>query len=126
MTADLVLLIHALIVAFIILGLILILTGKVLGWAWTLNPWFRIAHLLSISIVVIQAWFGAICPLTIWEMMLRSNTGDITYEGSFITHWLSALIYYEAPMWVFTVCYTVFGAVVIATWIWVRPRPFKA
>jgi hypothetical protein len=55
--ADLILLIHTLIVAFIILGLVLIFTGKVLSWAWVRNPWFRITHLLSISIVVIQSWF---------------------------------------------------------------------
>jgi hypothetical protein len=124
--ADLILLIHTLIVAFIVLGLILIFTGKVLSWAWVRNPWFRITHLLSISIVVIQSWFGAICPLTTWEMKLRSDTGNARYEESFIAHWMNALIYYEAPVWVFTVCYTVFGAAVIATWIWVRPHPFKA
>jgi len=59
-------------------------------------------------------------------MKLRSDTEDARYEESFIAHWMNALIYYEAPVWVFTVCYTVFGAAVIATWIWVRPHPFKA
>jgi len=32
-------------------------------------------------------------------------------------------LYFQAPAWVFAVCYTVFGAIVAASWIWVRPRP---
>ena len=45
-----------------------------------------------------------ICPLTTWEMALRE------------------LIYYQAPWWVFVVAYTAFGAVVVFSWFWVRPR----
>ncbi len=37
--------------------------------------------------------------------------------------WLGALLYYRAPDWVFVVVYTVFGALVLATWFAVRPRP---
>ena len=65
-----------------------------------------------------------ICPLTILEMELRSRGGGATYSGSFIAHWLEAILYYRAPPWVFALCYTLFGAVVIASWYWVRPRGF--
>lgn len=121
--ADTVLLIHALFVAFVILGLLLVLAGGLLHWSWVRNRRFRIVHLAAIVIVVLQSWFSIICPLTQWEMNLREKAGDTTYPGSFVAHWLETLLYYRAPEWVFIVVYTVFGALVVASWFWVRPRP---
>jgi hypothetical protein len=125
LVADAILVMHVLFVAFVVLGLILIFVGKFLSWLWVRNPWFRLAHLLGIGVVVLQAWFGVICPLTIWEMDLRSKAGETIYEESFITHWLHELLYYQAPPWVFVTCYTVFGGLVLASWFLVRPRAFS-
>ena len=122
LAADALLFSHALFVLFVVSGLVLILIGKPLGWAWVRNPWFRIAHLAAIGVVVIQSWLGVICPLTTWEMALRERAGEAAYSGSFIAHWLDALLYYQAPAWVFTVCYTLFAGAVVASWFWVRPR----
>ena len=124
LAADLVLLLHVLLVAFVVFGLLFILIGKVRVWAWVRNPWFRVMHLLAIGVVVVQSWFGALCPLTEFEMALRSRAGDTVYPGSFISHWLDAILYYQAPAWVFAVCYTVFGLAVIGSWVWVKPRSF--
>ena len=124
LVADAILVTHVLFVAFVVLGLILIFVGKFLSWTWVRNPWFRVTHLLAIGVVVLQAWLGVICPLTIWEMELRSKAGKTIYEGSFIAHWLNELLYYQAPWWVFVVCYTAFGGVVLASWFLVRPRAF--
>ena len=124
LAADALLLGHLLFVAFVILGLALILAGKLLDWGWVRNPWFRVAHLSAIAVVAMQSWLGIICPLTTWEMALRERAGAATYAGAFIAHWLETILYYQAPPWVFTVCYTAFAAVVIASWFWVRPRRF--
>jgi len=124
--ADFLLVTHVLFVAFVVFGLVLIFAGKYLYWRWIRNPWFRVSHLLGISVVVLQSWFGAICPLTIWEMNLRSKAGETGYEGSFLTHWLNELLYYQAPSWVFVVCYTAFGGLVLSSWFLVRPRSFAA
>ena len=121
--ADAILVIHVLFVLFVIIGLLLVLLGKALSWRWVRNPWFRLAHLAAIGIVVLQAWLGAICPLTTWEMHFRARAGSAVYAGSFISHWLRELLYYEAPAWVFTVCYSAFGLLVLLSWLWVRPRP---
>ena len=123
LVADGILLLHVLFVAFVVIGLILIFTGKLRCWSWIANPWFRLAHLAAITIVVVQSWIGAICPLTSLEVALRSRAGETGYSGSFISHWLDTILYYQAPAWVFVVCYTVFGAAVVASWFWVRPRP---
>ena len=124
LTADALLLLHVLFVAFVVVGLVFIFIGKALAWSWVKNPWFRISHLTAIGVVVVQSWLGVICPLTTWEMALRSRAGDTVYFGSFISHWLEALLYYQAPAWLFVVCYTAFGVLVVASWYWVRPRSF--
>jgi Protein of Unknown function (DUF2784) len=124
--ADAMLVTHVLFVIFVVLGLILVFVGKFGSWRWVRNPWFRMAHLFGISIVVIQSWSGIICPLTTWEMELREKAGQAAYEGSFITHWLNELLYYQAPPWVFMFCYTFFGGLVLSSWVLVRPRTFSA
>ncbi|SHF91270.1 Protein of Unknown function [Microbulbifer donghaiensis] len=125
LAADAVLFAHTLLVAFVVFGLAFILIGKLRSWSWVRNRWFRLAHLACIGVVVLQAWVGAICPLTTWEMALRERAGEAVYSGSFIAHWLESILYYRAPEWVFVVCYTVFGALVAAAWFWVPPRPFN-
>lgn len=122
--ADVVLLTHVTFVAFVIVGLLLVLAGGCCGWRWIRNPWFRAVHLAAIAVVVVQAWLGVICPLTTLEMALRERAGDATYGGAFIAHWLQALLYYEAPPWVFVAAYTLFGLAVLASWVKFRPRPF--
>jgi hypothetical protein len=124
LAADAVLLAHVLFVVFVVLGLVLILVGHTLGWSWIRNPWFRLIHIGAIAVVVVQSWLHVVCPLTSIEMTLRSRASDATYAGSFIAHWLETILYYQAPPWVFVVCYTAFGALVVASWFWVRPRQF--
>ncbi len=120
--ADVVLTFHVLLVAFIVLGLVLILMGWLKHWAWVRNRRFRSLHLAAIGVVAAQAWVGMICPLTSLEMWLRSLAGDTRYEGSFIQHWLQRLLYYNAPDWVFLLAYSVFGLLVLLSWWCVRPE----
>ena len=60
--ADLILVVHALFVAFVVSGLLLTLIGGLLQWRWVQNGWFRSIHLVCIGIVVLQSWFGRSCP----------------------------------------------------------------
>lgn len=122
MLADSVLLLHVLFVMFVIAGLVAVLLGKMAGWRWVRNWWFRVLHLVAIGVVVLQAWLGRICPLTILEMWLRREAGDATYAGGFVSHWLESILYYRAPAWVFTIAYTAFAALVVLAWVWVRPE----
>lgn len=124
--ADAILILHVLFVAFVVLGLAAIFIGRAKCWPWVRNPWFRMIHLLGIGYVVIQSWFGIMCPLTVWEKALRAKAGAVVYTGDFIEHWLSKLLFFEAPLWVFATVYTLFGAAVLGSWFWVRPRAFGA
>jgi polyferredoxin len=120
--ADFLLFAHAFFIAFVVFGLLLIFLGLLLRWSWVRKLWFRLTHLLAIVIVVIQAWLGVICPLTIWENHFRMKAGDAVYSGSFISFWLHKLIFYQAEAWVFTAIYTAFGSLVLAAWVVCPPR----
>ncbi|MDN6322998.1 MAG: DUF2784 domain-containing protein [Halomonas sp.] len=120
--ADVILILHALFVAFVVLGLFVVYVGCLLNWQWVRNRAFRIVHLCAIGYVVIQAWLGVVCPLTTWEMRLRAEVGAATYSGSFIQHWLHSLLYFTLPEWVFVVVYTLFGSLALASWFVVRPN----
>lgn len=123
--ADIVLITHAAFVAFVVSGLLLILCGGFRRWKWIRNPWFRMAHLVAIGVVVVQAWLGVICPLTTIEMSLRERAGDVTYDGTFVAHWLQKLLFYEAPPWVFVVAYTLFGLAAVGSLVGFRPRSIR-
>ena len=124
--ADMVLALHVAVVVFVVAGLVLVVAGNLRHWRWVNALWFRLAHVGAIVFVVAQAWLGMVCPLTTLEMWLRTRAGVSTYGGGFIEHWLQRLLYYDAPAWVFTLAYSLFGLLVVATWVWfppsVRPR----
>ena len=114
--ADLILVVHSSFVVFVVLGCLLILVGPWLGWSWIYSRRFRWLHVAAIGVVVAQAWLGRLCPLTIWESELRRRAGQGGYDGSFVQYWLQRLLYYDFAPWVFTLAYTIFGAVVLALW----------
>lgn len=114
--ADAVLVIHFSFVVFVVVGFLLILIGLLAHWSWIHNRAFRITHLIAIGIVVLQAWFGQLCPLTLWENDLRRRAGEAGYSESFIEHWLHEILFYRAEPWVFTTIYTLFGALVLFVW----------
>lgn len=120
--ADAVLLIHFGVVLFVVGGLLLVVVGNRRRWGWVNDWWFRLAHLAAIVFVVVQSWLGQLCPLTTLESWLRIQAGADSYNRSFIEHWVQRLIYYEAPFWVFTAAYTVFGLLVLLAWWRFPPR----
>jgi hypothetical protein len=120
--ADALLFLHVLVVLFVVGGLVLVLVGGPLRWRWVRHRGFRLLHLAAVAFIVIQTWLGQLCPLTIWEQDLRLLAGQAGYGGGFIEHWLSRLLYFDAPWWVFVLAYTVFGGAVLASWWWVAPR----
>ena len=125
LAADATLCLHLLVVVFVVVGLLLIFLGRLRRWTWVRNLWFRVIHLATVAVVVMQSWFAIVCPLTTLEMWFRARAGDAVYSGTFISHWMQSLLYYAAPPWVFAVCYTVFGILVVASWYLVRPATMK-
>ena len=122
--ADLVLLLHASIVVFVVAGLVMVLVGNFAGWPWVNYHWFRWLHLTAIMVVVLESWVGITCPLTTLESWLRAEAGSASYTAGFIEHWVKRFLFYQAPTWVFTFLYSVFGLLVAGTW-WCFP-PVRA
>lgn len=119
-TADLVTVIHAGYVAFVVVGFAAILVGWAAGSHWVRNVYFRVVHVAMILFVCCEALIGTTCPLTVWENMLRVKGGESGYSRDFIGYWLDGLIFYEARPWVFTTVYLTFTALVLLA-LWFVP-----
>jgi len=120
--ADAMLTLHVGIVLFLLLGQLLILIGGPRGWSWVRGALFRYSHLGVMGFVAVQTWLGQLCPLTVWEQALRARAGQSAYSESFIEHWLSRLLFIEAPWWMFVAAYSGFLAVVVFSWWRWPPR----
>ena len=122
LAADAILVVHFAFVVFVVGGQIFVIVGYFQNWRWIRNLTFRICHILAIGFVVAQAWASQLCPLTIWESNLRYKAAEEAYQGSFIEHWVGRMIYYDAPQWIFILVYSLFGALVLISWVWARPE----
>jgi hypothetical protein len=125
--ADTLLGCHAIFIVCVALGFIFIIVGGIRQWSWAANFWWRAAHLSATVFVAANAWFGKICPLTVWENRLRETAGGDGYPGSFLGYWLQKAVYHDWPLWAFAVAYTVFVILVLLTWViwpprWPRPH----
>lgn len=123
--ADVVLVLHLSVVVFIVGGLVMVVAGNLKNWPWVNALWLRLLHLAAILTVLIEAWFGITCPLTALEGWLRTQARASTYSGSFIEHWLQQLLFYDAPSWVFTLAYSLFGLLVVASWVVFPPGKIR-
>jgi len=117
--ADLLLCLHAAFVAFVVGGLVLTVVGAWRDWHWVRNRRFRLSHLAAIVFVALEALAGITCPLTVWEDALR---GHARPDG-FVADWVSRLLYWDLPAWVFIALYCAWAALTVAAWRWVPPRP---
>lgn len=114
--ADLILIVHFLFVLFVAGGFALILIGVKLGWQWVRNFRFRILHLAAIVFVALESLAGVMCPLTLWEDVLRGGNSPI----GFIQRWIQHVMFYSLPEWVFSLTYVVF-ALLVAVTLWRYP-----
>ncbi len=120
--ADAIVVLHAAFVAYVVLGMAAIVVGVVLRRAWVRNAWFRVSHLAAIGVVVLETVAGVACPLTTWEHALRVRGGQTAYTGDFVGYWAHRLIFFDAPPWVFTLGYVLFGASVLLAFVLAPPR----
>jgi hypothetical protein len=120
--ADAVVIVHAGYVLFVIVGQLLILIGIALKWGWIRNALFRGTHLAAIAIVVLEAAYGITCPLTTLEKHLRREAGQVGYQGDFIANAVHNLLFCDCEGWIFTLSYSLFGLLVLATFALAPPR----
>ncbi len=83
LSADLVLIIHLAFILFVALGGLLVLRHPRLIWL----------HLPAVVWGMLIEFLGVFCPLTPLETTLRKLGGGSGYEGDFIEHYITAIIY---------------------------------
>jgi Protein of Unknown function (DUF2784) len=81
--ADLVVVVHLLVIGFIV-------GGVFLTWRWPLIIW---AHIPAVIYGALVEFAGFTCPLTLLENDLRQRAGEAGYRDGFIAHYLVKVIY---------------------------------
>ncbi|MDT8341848.1 MAG: DUF2784 domain-containing protein [Longimicrobiales bacterium] len=85
LAADALVLVHALWLAFTVLGALLVLRWPRVAWV----------HLPVVAWGALVEFTGWICPLTPWENRLRRLGGEAGYTGGFIERYVTAVLYPE-------------------------------
>jgi hypothetical protein len=98
--ADLVVVVHAAFVVFVILGSLVVARWPRMAWL----------HLPAVAWGVVIELAGWICPLTPLENYLRERAGSSAYQGDFIEHYLVPVLY---PAQLTRMRQTWFGALAI-------------
>ena len=117
--ATAILVVHLGIIVFNVGGLVAIPLGGWLGWGWVRGFWWRLAHVLSLLVVALQALFGRACFLTIWQFALSGAGGD--RPEPLIASWINRVIYWPLPHSVFVALYAAVFALTLLLWHWVPP-----
>jgi hypothetical protein len=120
--ADCLVALHFAYVGFVVFGQLAILVGLAYRWEWVRNRWFRLAHLVAIAIVALEAICGIDCPLTVWEDMLRQRAGQDVTAGSFLGRCLHEAIFYDLDPRIINSVHVGFAAPVLITFLVAPPR----
>lgn len=116
--ADFILIVHLCFILFAIFGGLFVLCYRSV---WKL-------HLPALVWGFLVQYFVWICPLTSWENYFRALGGEAGYDGGFIEHYVSAIIYpgFISPQThlILAVLLATFNVLVYAYIIWrVRRYP---
>jgi hypothetical protein len=103
LVAEAILAVHLAIIAFNVLGFVVIPVGAWRRWRIVRVAWLRLLHLGVMAVVAGQALAGRACFLTVWQNEL---TGNRTAPEPLIAHWVNSLIYWNIPIWGFAIFYS--------------------
>lgn len=116
------------VIVFHLLWIVLVLVGVL----WTRGrPVWTAIHLACLAwgiVVEVGPWP---CPLTLLEEYLERRGGEHVVQGSFILHYVQALIYPNAPYWLVSTvgvaaCALILGIYAWRAWGWWRRRQLAA
>jgi len=116
--AALVLAIHLAWILWVIVGA-LFTRGRP-GWTA-----FHLASLVWGIVVEVGPWP---CPVTLLEQHLEARAGEAVWHGSFLVHYLDAIIYPHVPVWLIITCGVAVCCINIVVYLvrfalWIRRRP---
>lgn len=99
--ADLLVILHALFVLFVV-------AGGFLALRWRRLVWLHVPAALWGALIEFMGW---VCPLTPLENQLRLSAGEAGYQGGFVEHYLIPALY---PVHYTVTLRFALGAVVLA------------
>ena len=109
--ADTILILHFLVIIFYY-SLLFNTIWIFKNWKFVKNYKIRLAHLMLIFFITLETFLGIICPLTTLENYLRGQS----YSETFISFWISKVIYWDFPTTFFIVVYAIFLIFAIILW----------
>ncbi|MHB1645686.1 MAG: DUF2784 domain-containing protein [bacterium] len=113
---------HLIVILFIIFGFIAVPIGAKFKWKFIYEFWWRLVHLVSMIIVSIQAVLGKACFLTYIQSDLLENAGKKGYTVPFIQTYIDRLIYYNFPIWAFSIVYVILFLYTLYLWYIFPPQ----
>jgi uncharacterized protein DUF2784 len=120
--AAIVLALHVAIIAFNVVGLIVIPLGAWRRWGFVRVFWWRALHAGILAIVALQALGGRACFLTDWHATLVRAAGRVESDAPLIERTVERLIFWPVPAWVFVALYLAVCAYTLLLWRLVPPR----
>lgn len=123
--ADAVFWLHVIVVLFNGFWLVMVPIGAWRSWKFVRVFWWRALHLAMLAVVAIQAVFGRACFLTLWQSDLLQQAGKAESNAPLIQSWVTRLIFWPVPLWVFVVLYLAIWAYALALWWLVPPRRLR-
>ncbi|MBD3265743.1 DUF2784 family protein [bacterium] len=117
--ANLILYIHFVIFLGIVIPVPLIVIGYFAGWRFIRHPWFRVIHAGVFALVLLFHFTMGLCPLTVWEQAMRQPAAQP--ESIFYTI-AAGVLYWDWPLWVFTLIYVGFGILILYLLVWIPPH----
>jgi hypothetical protein len=116
--ADILMLLHFLWAAFMVIGLPLGL--------WLRSPTLRWVHFGGMTLTAFFAAAGMYCPLTVWEETLRWGTDrSFSFEGGFLVHHLSSILYPQIEPWFLRSVSVFWGALTVLSMVVIKPGKKK-
>ena len=107
---------------FIVGGMVAVVLAVRQDVSWVRNPWFRIAHVAAIYVVLVEEATGLPCPLNVLQWGAREAAIGSTQASTGVGGLLDYLLYHTVSPLALDVMYWSFGVLVVALLWAVPPR----
>jgi hypothetical protein len=105
---------------------ILVLAVHLLWIVWVIfgalvtrgRPFLTVFHVLSLLWGIIVELTPVDCPLTLTEQLIEEHSGNASYRGSFIGHYLDRLVYPDIPVPVLVSAGVVVCVLNLSVYVW--------
>jgi len=121
--ANFVTVVHLAYFVFVVGGFVSIIVGAARrSGGWIVNPWFRIVHLLSVWVVLVEDVIGVNCPLNVLEGNLRSPGTKAAEASSGVGYLLDQLLHHTISERVLEGVFWMIGLALLLLLFFVRPH----